>query len=301
MLNFLPNWFLGCLSLFLLIVNVIFWVSLLFVFSLLKFILPFRFSVRLFDKILLAIAENWITGNTWWMKLTQRTVWDVQGLEQLNYQGWYLIISNHQSWADIFVLQKLLNRRIPLMKFFLKRELIWVPLMGLAWWALDFPFLRRHSAQFLQKHPDQRGKDMETTRRACEKFAHMPTSVMNFLEGTRFTASKNASQNRPYQYLLKPKAGGIALALSALGDKFHSLLNITIVYPDGIPTFWTFLSGKVKKVIVRIHSLDIPPKFLKGDYEGDKAFQQAFQQWVQDLWKEKDEQIAFLMEESKAS
>lgn len=299
MLNFLPNWFLGCLSLFLLMVNVIFWVSLLFVFSLLKFILPFRFSVRLFDKILLAIAENWITGNTWWMKLTQRTVWDVQGLEQLNYQGWYLIISNHQSWADIFVLQKLLNRRIPLMKFFLKRELIWVPMMGLAWWALDFPFLRRHGVDYLKKHPEQKGKDFETTREACEKFSHMPTSVMNFLEGTRFTKSKHARQNAPYQYLLKPKAGGIALAMSVLGDKFNSLLNITIVYPDGIPSFKDFLYGRVKRVVVRASSIEIPKRFLNGDYEGDKEFKASFQQWVQDLWKDKDAQMAKLMQETK--
>ncbi len=254
----------------------------------------------MFDKILLWIAEHWIAGNVFWMKLTQKTIWDVQGLDNLNYRGWYLVVSNHQSWADIFVLQKLLNRRIPLMKFFLKRELIWVPLMGLAWWALDFPFLRRHSVEYLKKHPEQKGKDFETTRKACEKFTRIPTSVMNFLEGTRFTAAKQDKQDQPYQYLLKPKAGGIALALSVLGDKFHSLLNITIVYPDGIPTFWGFLCGKVRRVIVRINSLDIPPQFLHGDYEGDKEFQAAFQQWVQDLWKEKDAQIAGLLQKTKA-
>ena len=301
MLNFLPNWLVGCISMSLLALNVVFWVSILFIFSFLKFLLPLEPLTRMFDKILLWIAEHWIAGNVFWMKLTQKTIWDVQGLDNLNYRGWYLVVSNHQSWADIFVLQKLLNRRIPLMKFFLKRELIWVPLMGLAWWALDFPFLRRHSAEYLKKHPEQKGKDFETTRKACEKFTRIPTSVMNFLEGTRFTAAKQDKQDQPYQYLLKPKAGGIALALSVLGDKFHSLLNITIVYPDGIPTFWGFLCGKVRRVVVRISSLDIPPQFLHGDYEEDKEFQAAFQQWVQDLWKEKDAQIAALVQKAKAS
>ncbi len=300
MLNFLPHWLIGAISMTLLTLNVVFWVVFLFVFSFLKFLLPIAPLRRRLDKILLRIAENWISGNVRWMNLTQKTVWDVKGNEGLDDQGWYLVVSNHQSWADIFVLQKLLNRRIPLLKFFLKRELIWVPLMGLAWWALDFPFLRRHSAEYLKKHPEQRGKDFETTRKACEKFSQIPTSVMNFLEGTRFTVAKHLQQNKPYEYLLKPKAGGIALALSVLGDKFHSLLNVTIVYPDGIPTFGSFLCGRVKKVIVRISSMEIPSHFLHMDYEGDKEFQAAFQQWVQDLWKDKDLQIASLLAGSKA-
>ena len=300
MLNFLPGRLVGCLAMLLLAANVLLWVFILFAFSFLKFILSIRPLTKQFDKILLWIAENWISGNVLWMKLTQKTVWDVQGLKGLNYRGWYLVVSNHQSWADIFVLQKLLNRRIPLMKFFLKRELIWVPLMGLAWWALDFPFLRRHRADYLKKHPEQKGKDFETTRKACEKFSRIPTSVMNFLEGTRFTAQKHERQERPYRYLLKPKAGGIALALNVLGEKFHSLLNITIVYPDGIPTFWEFLCGKVRRVVVRISSTEIPGAFLHMDYESDKNFQTLFQQWVQDLWKEKDSQIAALLQEAKA-
>jgi 1-acyl-sn-glycerol-3-phosphate acyltransferase len=299
MLNRLPHGVVGVVSLSLLTLNVIFWVSVLFFFSILKFLLPITAIRRRIDPILLWIAENWIAGNVRWMNWTQKTVWDVKGDVDLDYRGWYLVVCNHQSWADIFVLQKLLNRRIPLMKFFLKRELIWVPLMGLAWWALDFPFLRRPSAEHLKKHPDQRGKDLETTRRACRKFEFIPTSVMNFLEGTRFTEAKHVKQDKPYRYLLKPKAGGIALALSVLGDKFHSLLDVTIVYPQGIPTFWGFLSGRVKKVIVRFSRLEIPRHFLHRDYEKDKAFQMQFQQWVQALWAEKDRQIGCLFEEAE--
>ncbi|MFO7568540.1 MAG: acyltransferase [Smithellaceae bacterium] len=294
MLNFLPERLVGVIAVTLLALNVLFWTSILFVFSFLKLLLRHGF-----DRVLPWLAANWIMCNGWWMKLTQKTIWDVQGLDGLDPQGWYLVVSNHQSWSDIFVLQKLLNRRIPLMKFFLKRELIWVPFMGLAWWALDFPFLHRHSAEYLKKHPGQKGKDFETTRKACAKFSRIPTSVMNFLEGTRFTKTKHAKQKSPYQNLLKAKAGGIALALSVLGDRFNSLLNITIVYPDGIPTFWEFLCGRVKRVIVRISHSEIPPQFLQGDYEGDLKFQAAFQQWVQNLWQEKDAQISELLREAK--
>jgi 1-acyl-sn-glycerol-3-phosphate acyltransferase len=301
MLNFLPSLARGIIASLLFGLNVLFWPFIVLAFSILKFLLPFKPVRRFFDRILLWLSENWISCNSGWMNLTQKTKWDVQGLEDLNYKGWYLVVSNHQSWVDIFVLQHLLNRRIPLMKFFLKRELIWVPVMGLAWWALEFPFLRRHSAEYLKKHPQQKRKDFETTRLSCEKFANMPTSVMNFLEGTRFTKSKHARQESPYQYLLRPKAGGTALALSVLGDKFNSLLNITIVYPDGTPTFWEFLCGNLKRVIVRFQNIEIPQHLLRGDYEGDNNFRVAFQLWVQQLWHEKDLQIQLLRKESGVS
>jgi len=298
MLNFLPSLLLGVIAWLLFALNVFFWPILVFLFSILKFILPLKPLRRLFDCILPWLAENWIFCNSAWMALVQKTKWDVRGLENLNYHGWYLVGSNHQSWVDIFVMQHLLNRRIPLMKFFLKRQLIWVPIMGLAWWALDFPFLRRHSFEFLKKNPAKKGKDFATTRKACEKFAQIPTSVMNFLEGTRFSRETHAKQQSPYQYLLKPKAGGMALALSVLGEKFHSFLDITIVYLDGIPTFWQFLCGKVKRITVYISQVEIPPNFLSGDYEGDQVFRTEFQQWVQQLWQEKDNLIKDIMKNS---
>ena len=279
----------------LLALNTLFWVPILLVFALLKLLVPGK-SMRLWvDPVLLRIAEAWIAGNSGWMRLTQATVWDVQGLEGLSPRSWYLVNANHQSWVDILVLQHLLNRRIPLLKFFLKQQLIWVPVMGLAWWALDFPFMRRHSEAYLQKHPEMRGRDQETTRRACEKFALIPTSVMNFLEGTRFTAAKQARQQSPYRHLLKPKTGGVAVALNAMGEKFEAVLDVTIVYPDGVPDFWQFLSGQVRRVIVRVQTLPIPSQLLGGGYAGDAAMRQAYQQWVHELWQAKDARISTLL------
>ena len=278
--------------------NVLFWVPILLFFAILKLILPFKAMRLLIDPILLRIAEAWIAGNSGWMGLTQRTQWDVQGIDGLDYRSWYLVNCNHQSWVDILVLQHLFNRRIPLLKFFLKQQLIWVPIMGLAWWALEFPFMRRHSEEFLKKHPEMRGKDQATTRKACEKFALIPTSVMNFLEGTRFTRAKHQRQKSPYKHLLKPKAGGIALALNAMGDKFQAILDVTIVYPDGTPTFTQFLSGKLKRVIVRVRRLPVPQDLAQGDYAGDAAVREAYQQWVHQLWLDKDAQIEALIESS---
>jgi 1-acyl-sn-glycerol-3-phosphate acyltransferase len=285
----------GMLASVLMVLNMLFWVFLLLVFALLKLVLPFPAARMRLDPLLLRISQAWISGNGVWMRLTQRTVWDVQGIEQLDPRCWYLVQCNHQSWVDILVLQRLLNKKIPLLKFFLKRQLIWVPVMGLAWWALDFPFMRRHSEAYLKKHPEMRAKDQETTRKACAKFSLTPTSVMNFLEGTRFTAAKHQQQHSPYQHLLKPKAGGLAFALDAMGEKFQAIVDVTIVYPDGVPDFWQFLCGKLKRVVVRVRPLPVPLHLLQGDYASDPAVREAFQQWVQQLWREKDAQIQTLL------
>ena len=299
MLNFLPSLLIGIIAALLFSLNVLFWPILVIIFSALRIILPFPPLRRWFDRIIPWLAEIWISCNSGWMKLTQKTKWDVQGLEGLSHRDWYLVSSNHQSWVDIFVMQHLLNRRVPLMKFFLKRELIWVPVMGIAWWALDFPFLRRHGVEYLKKHPEQKSKDFAMARIACEKFARVPTSVVNFLEGTRFSKSKNVKQQSPYQYLLRPKTGGLALTLSVLDGKFHSLLNFTIVYPDGVPTFWEFLCGKVKRIIVRIQQVKVPQQLRHDAYERDRIFRAAVQQWVQQLWQEKDLQIQALLNQAE--
>ena len=294
MFHFLPATLVGLIATILMVANALFWVPILLLFSAVKLVIPISKVRLLIDPILLHIAEAWIAGNSGWMHLTQRTSWDVQGIEGLHYRSWYLVNCNHQSWADILVLQHLFNRRIPLLKFFLKQQLIWVPVMGLAWWALDFPFMRRHSEEFLKTHPEMRGKDQATTRKACEKFALIPTSVMNFLEGTRFTVAKHRRQQSPYRHLLKPKAGGMALALNAMGDKFQAILDVTIVYPDGAPDFWQFLKGKLKRVIVRVRALPIPQQLAQGDYAGDPAMRAAYQSWVHQMWQEKDAQIEAL-------
>ena len=300
MLNFLPPKIIGVIAGLLLTLNVLFWVTLLFIVSIPKILIPWPPLLKVINKILQWIGENWIAGNSGWMWLTQKTEWDVQGAEHLDYNGWYLGVSNHQSWVDILVMQHLLNRKIPLLKFFIKRELIKVPFMGFAWWALDFPFLYRHSAEYLKQHPEQAGKDFETTRKACEKFATIPTSVMNFLEGTRFTPAKHDKQKSEYKYLLRPKSGGLALAFNVLGEKFHSLLDITIVYPDGIPGFGEFLCGKVKRITVHMRTLEIPKNLLNGDYENDPAFRDAMHKWVQNLWLEKDKKIETLLKKAKS-
>lgn len=291
MLSALPAPMRAVIAITMLLLNILFWVPILLAFSLLKLLLPFR-RVRLWiDPLLLRIAEAWIAGNSGWMRLTQRLDWEVSGIGDVSPRQWYLVVCNHQSWVDILVLQHVFNRRIPLLKFFLKKELIWVPIMGLAWWALEFPFMRRRSEAYLQQHPEERGKDAATTRAACEKYALVPTSVMNFLEGTRFTAAKQQRQHSPYRHLLKPKAGGVTLALEAMGEKFDAVLDVTIVYPDGTPTFMQFLQGKVRRVVVRVRTLPVPQAGPMPGQTPGQALREVCQQWVNQLWTEKDAYI----------
>lgn len=255
--------------------------------ALIKLVLP---SQRLRDRIsgvLSALGHSWIHVNSWLVRAVgTRTILDTDG--ELDRHGWYLVICNHQSWADIPLLQQAFNTRIPLLKFFLKRQLIWVPVLGLAWWALDFPFMRRYTREQLEKHPEWRGKDMQATRAACEKFRRLPVAVMNFVEGTRFTPAKHSRQDSPYRHLLLPRAGGTAFVLQAMGGLFHAMLDVTLVYPGGRPTIYDLLAGRVREVRIVVRQRPIPREFLDGDYENDADFRTRLQQWLNGIWREKD-------------
>lgn len=281
----------GALAALLLGLNTVLCCTPLFIVSLVKLCLPFAAAQRVTDELMRHIHEAWISNNKGWMKLLGRTRWQVSGLEGFDYQHSYLITSNHQSWVDILVLQYVLNRRIRPLKFFLKQVLIWVPVIGLAWWALGFPFMKRYSKAYLDKHPEKRGKDLETTRRTCAKFRGKPTAIFNFAEGTRFTVAKHRQQNSPFRHLLKPKAGGIAFVLDAMGEQLESIIDVTIHYPEGAPGFWDLLCGRVRRIVVQFEELAIPEAFLGKSYDQDEEYRAAFQQWINRLWERKDQRL----------
>lgn len=291
MLRFLPGWLTGTILAVLLIVNTLFWATPLLGFALLKLLSPLRALRDLFSRAAAACGQNWITVNTWLGDTLLPTRWQIRGVDKLNLQGQYLVCSNHQTWNDIYALQKAFDRHAPPFKFFIKQELIWVPVLGLCWWALDYPFMKRYSAAFLAKHPELRGKDFETTRKACERYRTLPVTILNFLEGTRFTKAKHEKQKSPYQYLLKPKSGGFALALDALGENINHLLDVTIVYPGGALGFWDFLAGRVREVIIEVRQITIPSTMYGGKYEDDPVFRKQFQNWIAELWAQKDQRI----------
>ncbi|MFN7985924.1 MAG: acyltransferase [Thermoanaerobaculia bacterium] len=275
--------------------NTLFWCALLYVVTLLKLVVPVPPWRRLASRLLVAIGESWIAVNTFGLRVTQPTVRDVRGLEGLRRDVSYLVVSNHQSWVDIPVLQGVFLRRIPFLRFFLKQQLIRVPVLGLAWWALDFPFMKRHSREALERNPELRHEDLAATRKACERFRHAPASILNFVEGTRFTPAKHARSGSPFRHLLPPKAGGLAFAASAMGPQLAGVVDVTIVYPHGSPTFWDLISRGLPEVVVRVQERPIPPGWFTGDYAEDAAFREGVQEWVRRLFAEKDAAIDGLL------
>ena len=260
--------------------------------ALVKVLLPVPAVRRALDRLLPAIAESWIAVNSALIDRFTRTRFEVDGLASLRPDGRYLVLANHRSWVDIPVLQKVFNRRIPLLRFFLKHTLIWVPVLGLCWWALDFPFMRRHTKSQLAKRPELAGKDLAATRKACEKFRHIPVSVMNFVEGTRFTPAKHAGQGGAYRHLLRPKAGGAAFVLGAMGESLDAVLDVTLHYEPASPTLADLFADRVRTVRVHVRQRPIPEGFAGADYEGDREFRKQFQAWMNTLWNEKDARLA---------
>jgi 1-acyl-sn-glycerol-3-phosphate acyltransferase len=278
----------GAVTISLMTINVIAWCLVLFTVAIVKFVVPLGAWRRLLSRAMTALAEGWIGCNNAIFRVMGALPLAPRGLEGLSTREWYLVLSNHRSWVDILVLQAVFNRRIPFLKFFLKQQLIWVPFLGLAWWALDFPFMRRYTSAHLAKHPEDRGKDLQVTRRACEKFRLIPTSVMNFVEGTRFTPAKHAAFKSPYRNLLPPRAGGVSFVLSAMGGMLHSMLDVTIAYTGGTPTLWDLCCGRVSTVRVDVQRRPIEPWLSEGDYASDPAFRERFQSWLGGVWSDKD-------------
>ena len=291
MLSFLPHQIKGILSILLYTVNTILLTIPLILLSCFKFILPVKSIVIILDKILISIATLWIGINSFNSKLFCKIDWDLRGLEKLEKKEWYLVLSNHQSWVDILALQTTLNQKIPMLKFFLKQELIWIPFLGLAWWALDFPFMKRYSKTQIQAKPHLKGKDLESTKKACERFKHTPVSIINFVEGTRFTPQKKALQkNNKFEHLLNPKAGGIAFILSSMGEHLNKIIDVTIVYPEKTPTFYEYISGRVSKIVIDFQVIQLTDS-LTGDYFNDIEYKKYFFSYLNDLWQEKDKKI----------
>lgn len=296
MIHFLPAPLHGAFMMMVLIINTLFWATLVYAAILFKLLTPEGTVLRnRVSRMASSLAQQWAHCNGLAADTFMKIEWDIRIHTPLSKDGQYLVCCNHQTWNDIFVLLKAFGKKAPFFKFFLKQELIWVPVLGLVWWGLDYPFMKRYSKEQIEKNPALKGKDLETTIKACERYKGQPVMILNFLEGTRFTRAKHAQQQSPYTHLLKPKSGGFAFALGAMGQSLNSLLDVTIAYPQGAKGFWDFMAGRVTQVKVDIRQLTIPPDLYQGDYENDPVFRNRFQNWIGDLWREKDQRITQLL------
>ena len=261
------------------------------VFAILKFLIPVKPVRNVLTRWIMSVGETWIACNALIFSIGNSTRWEFRGLEGLSNERWYLVIANHQTWVDIIAMQTMLNRRVPFLKFFIKQELIWFPFLGLAWWSMDMPFMKRYSKSYLARHPEKKGQDLEATRQACEKFRDTPTSVINFIEGTRFTEEKRTKRASAFNNLLPPRAGGVALALTSMGDMFDAVLDVTIVYPTGVADFWGMMCGELDHVVIEIEQRPVDEWLYQGDYQNDREFRRNFHQWLTQIWEKKDARI----------
>jgi len=252
----------------------------------------------LWTRLAMASAETWISINNLILDSLQRLNIEVVGEPTLEPKTWYLVIANHQSWTDIVILQRVFNRKIPMLKFFIKQQLIYAPIIGIAWWVLDFPIMKRYSAMTLKKKPHLRGKDIETTKASCERFKLTPVSVLNFLEGTRFNTDKRTSQGSPYRHLLKPKSGGATMVLESLGDQLHSVLDVTLIYHDKTPSFIEFLMGHSSKITVQIEEIPMDEVKHRSATQGEGFNNRQTLSFLQERWQKKDAVINDLLEQT---
>lgn len=270
------------------------------VLAFIKLALPVAGIRRVLTRWIMGIGGVWVRFNTWIFGVVNNTQWDVRGLEGLDASSWYLVIANHQTWTDIVALQAIFDRRIPFLKFFIKQQLVWFPFLGMAWWAMDMPFMKRYSKSYLVRHPEKKGKDLEATRKACEKFRETPTAVINFIEGTRFTEEKKVSRASTFNYLLPPRAGGVALAITSMGEMFDAIVDVTIVYPSGPTRFWDIFCGRFDRIVIDVTKRPVEEWMLSGNYSTDRDYRSQFHRWLTEVWQDKDRRIAELLEETSA-
>jgi 1-acyl-sn-glycerol-3-phosphate acyltransferase len=282
----------GLITFLLFALNLAVWGTIFLIISVLK--LPVwkwrkgRDSVVL---LLARIAEIWVKGNNDVIALMLDIDWIIDDRVELRRNGRYLILCNHQTWVDIPIVARQFYRRAAFIRFFLKQELIWVPLAGLACWALEFPFMKRYTPEYLERHPEKRGKDLDTTRRACRRYSTIPVAILNFVEGTRFTREKREDQRSPYRHLLRPRAGGISYVLASLGSQLDAVVDVTITYDLPEVSLWDFLCNRIRCVAIDVRPLDVPPRFLGDAVTEDGVLREEFKGWMSELWERKDRLI----------
>ena len=275
------------IHLFFQLANLSFWGALVILFGLIKLLLPIKAVQHTLLKIMHRLYFAFGIFSVALIKVFNRIEIRIEIDEALSKQKWYLITANHVSYLDIILLIDFCAPRIPPPKFFLKKQLIWLPFVGLAAWALDMPFMRRYTQEFVEKYPHLRGKDIETTKRYCERYIDEPTTVINFVEGTRFTKQKQKAKKSPFSHLMKPKAGGIAFTLSAMGNLFSAILDTTIAYPNSTHPMMDMLCGRMTKIVIDVTTLPVTEDII-GDYFNNEDFRLGFQGWLNDLWVKKN-------------
>ena len=280
----------GFFTFILIIVELIVGFGTLTIVNIPRAIFPFKSLKIKLSKISNTIGEYTVYGLKIIMKIMHRDAMQVFDNNEFDKNQWYMAVSNHQSWADIFILLVAAHKRIPLLKFFMKKELAWIPFVFLANKTLNMPFVNRHSKKQLEKNPNLRFKDYENTLMACKRFQRSPSTIFSYAEGTRNNSTKHQAQNSPYKNLLIPRVGGIATALSAMPN-IDVLVDYSVVYKSNKRGAWAFLKGDMRDVKVSVKKYNIPEDLKNKNYSTDEEYRKNFKIWIEGIWEEKDKEI----------
>ena len=269
---------LSALSLGFITLNLLVWIVPLVLLGFVKFVVPP--IARSVDPLMDGIYRIAVRLDDFWLKRVLGIEWPhpVSGLQRSSSA---LVISNHVSWSDILLIQSVLVPHGPLVKFLAKRELVWVPIFGVIFWAFDFPMLRRRTRPG-EDEQERRARDQAALVSACEVLRDRPAALVNFAEGTRFDEAKRIDSQSPFEHLLDPRVGGLHTLREAVGDQVETVIDLTLIYPRE-SSFWEFLSGAVDKVEVEAEL--IPTSSLP-------ATREALREWLSARWALKDSRIA---------
>lgn len=271
----LPRWVIGVVTLVAMVGILVLWGLMLLPGIALRCLPVYRWQ-RKGSRYCVWLARKWVAANRRVYRSLHGNDWQVHVEGELNPDSSYLLVANHQSWADILVLFDVFHERTPFARFFMKQELKYVPIIGAVCWAMDMPFMTRRSGQ----------ADIRTIRQTCEVYREVPVTIVNFLEGTRSTAAKRQAMAAPYRYLLSPKTGGFCYTLNAMGDQLAGIIDVTLAYEKtDRPIAWSWLCGEQKRIKVSVRLLHLPEAVLSTT--GDQQ-RRAAQQWLTALWQEKD-------------
>jgi 1-acyl-sn-glycerol-3-phosphate acyltransferase len=280
----------GFFTFILIVVELIIGFGTLTIVNIPRAIFPFKSLKIKLSKISNTIGEYTVYGLKIIMKIMHRDAMQLLDNNEFDKNQWYMAVSNHQSWADIFILLVAAHKRIPLLKFFMKKELAWIPFVFLANKTLNMPFVNRHSKKQLEKNPNLRFKDYENTLMACKRFQRSPSTIFSYAEGTRNNSTKHQAQNSPYKNLLIPRVGGIATALSAMPN-IDVLVDYSVVYKSNKRGAWAFLKGDMRDVKVSVKKYNIPEDLKNKNYSTDEEYRKNFKIWIEGIWEEKDKEI----------
>lgn len=258
----------------------------LYVMGVVRLVVPNRAVKQWLAHPMDSIIDVWVSVFRWLIQTFNLIKIEIEmpaGLADRN--RWQVIVCNHQSWVDIIILQTSFRDVVPVLKFFTKRELIWVPFVGVAMWFLGFPYVYRAKTGAKQLSDAQREQNDAVLRREGRRFLDKPVAVINFVEGTRFSRTKRDSSGSPFQNLLKPRRGGLRRTLLVLDSRVQHILNSTITYPGKPPGFWQLLSGQTTTALLSVTESTNP-----GTDESQLT------EWLNEEWTKKDRLISSYVE-----